>query len=58
MPNFQWKGDGLKAVASVLATRGWVPGTTGVRVVRTARALLPEVKGEGWVWLSGERPGA
>ena len=57
MPNFQWKGDGLKTAASVLATRGWVPGPTGVQVVRTARALLPEVKGEAWVWLSGERPG-
>ncbi len=57
MPSFQWKGEGLKAVASALASRGWVAGASGVQVVRTARAQLPEVRGEPWVWLCAERPG-
>jgi transcriptional regulator with GAF, ATPase, and Fis domain len=57
MPSFQWKGEGLKAVAPLLASRGWVAGPRGVAVVRTARALLPELRGEPWVWLCAERPG-
>lgn len=57
MPSFQWKGEGLKAVAAVLASRGWIAGATGVLVLRTARAQLPEVRGEPWVWLCAERPG-
>ena len=56
MPSFQWKGDGLKSVAALLASKGWVAGATGVQVVRTARAQLPEVRGEAWVWLCGEKP--
>ena len=57
MPSFQWKGEGLKAVAGVLATKGWVAGASGVQVIRTARAQLPAVRGEPWVWLCAERPG-
>lgn len=55
MPTFQWKGDGLKQVQATLATRSWVPGASGVQVVRTTRAVLPEVRGP-WLWLCGERP--
>jgi transcriptional regulator with PAS, ATPase and Fis domain len=58
MPSFQWKGDGLGSVAAILATRGWLRGTSGVVVIRTARAQLPEVKNEPWVWLCAERPNA
>ena len=57
MPSFQWKGEGLKTVAAVLASRGWVAGTSGVQVVRTTRAQLPLIRGEPWVWLCAERPG-
>ena len=61
MPNFQWKGEGLKAVAPLLAAKGWVPAPSGVLLVRTARAQLPSLDSardeRGWVWLSGERPG-
>jgi len=57
MPSFQWKGDGLKNVASLLASKGWVAGASGVQVVRTARAQLPEVRGEPWLWLCAEKPG-
>ena len=57
MPSFQWKGEGLRAVAAVLATKGWVAGASGVQVIRTPRAQLPDVRGEAWVWLCGERPG-
>jgi transcriptional regulator with GAF, ATPase, and Fis domain len=59
MPKFQWKGDGLKAVAPLLAAKGWVPASSGVLVVRTHRAQLPSldsVRAAGWVWLTGERP--
>ncbi len=56
MPSFQWKGEGLKAVAPLLATRGWVAGARGVQVVRTPRAQLPEVRG-AFIWLCAERPG-
>ena len=55
MPTFQWKGEGLKAVQSTLAARGWNEGKAGVTVIKTARgAHVPEVKGP-WVWLVGER---
>ena len=57
MPTFQWKGEGLKSVVALLSTKGWVAGASGVQVVRTARAVLPEVRGGAWVWLCGERPG-
>ena len=56
MPTFQWKGEGLKAVQATFAAKGWVPGPTGVQVVRTLRAQLPEVTGGAWLWLCGERP--
>lgn len=56
MPSFQWKGEGLKTVVPVLAARGWAAGSTGVLVVRTAKAQLPEVRG-AWIWVCGERPG-
>ena len=57
MPSFQWRGEGLKAAARVLASRGWVRGETGVLVVRTARAELPDVRSGRWVWVCGQRPG-
>ncbi|MFZ5441151.1 MAG: sigma 54-interacting transcriptional regulator [Myxococcota bacterium] len=56
MPTFQWRGEGLKAVQTLLAAKGWVPGSGGVLVVRTPRAALPMVDAPRWVWLCGERP--
>ncbi len=56
MPSFQWKGEGLKGVAALLASKGWVAGTSGLQVVRTTRAQLPEVRGEPWLWLCAEKP--
>ncbi len=56
MPTFQWKGEGLKAVQPTLAARGWHPGSSGVLVVRTAKAQVPgDVRG-AWVWVCGEKP--
>ncbi len=58
MPTFQWKGEGLKAVQALLAGKGWQPGPTGMQVVRTARAQVPEVRDAAWLWLCAERPPA
>ncbi|MFO0595376.1 MAG: sigma-54 dependent transcriptional regulator [Myxococcaceae bacterium] len=56
MPTFQWRGEGLKSIHPVLAARGWVEAKTGVLVVRTARAQLPDDVRRPWVWVCGERP--
>jgi transcriptional regulator with GAF, ATPase, and Fis domain len=56
MPNFQWRGEGLKAAAPLLAARGWTPGPGGVLVVRTPGAQVPEVTATPWLWLCAVRP--